>query len=361
MEVYINNRYLLNSRLGLSNRIISRFKILLLLAFSVCLYADSVSVVVVGDIMMGSDYPVKNLPPDNGKKLFNNVSSTLMDADLTFGNLEGTLLEGGVCTKKVEKGRCYAFRTPPGWASNLADAGFDFLNLANNHMNDFGAGGINGTIKALADAGLQHGGAYKKVGQFNVRGKKIAIVSFSTSPNANSVLEIEKAQQIVSEQAKLSDIVIVSFHAGSEGLKALHTYNNPEYFNGAPRGNVVKFARAVVDSGADFVWGQGPHVPRAMEIYKDRLIAYSLGNFCTWGFNLIGELGYAPILKVEMDSSGVFVKGNIFSAIQGTYKSLELDSESHAAKLMKKLSEEDFPRSAPVITDNGEIHPVKSR
>jgi poly-gamma-glutamate capsule biosynthesis protein CapA/YwtB (metallophosphatase superfamily) len=338
-----------------------RLKFIFLLAFTVCLYADSVSVIVVGDIMMGSDYPVKNLPPAGGQNLFNAVSSTLRDADLTLGNLEGTLLEGGVCTKKVEKGRCYAFRTPPGWASNLADAGFDFLNLANNHMNDFGTGGINGTIKALTDAGLQYGGAYKKVGHFNVRGRSIAVVSFSTSPNSNLVLEIEKAQQIVSEQAKLNDIVIVSFHAGSEGLKALHTRNNLEYFGGAPRGNVVKFSRAVVDSGADFVWGHGPHVPRAMEIYKDRLIAYSLGNFCTWGFNLIGELGYAPILKVELDSSGVFIKGNIFSAVQGTYKSLELDSQNHAAKLIKKLSEEDFPRSAPVIIDNGEIQPVESR
>lgn len=338
------------------NKVIRNLKILFLLLLPVYLFAGSVSMIFVGDIMMGSDYPEKKLPPYNGKQLFTNVSSTLMDADLTMGNLEGTLLEGGVSTKEVKKGRCYAFRTPPEWAGNLLDAGFDFLNLANNHMNDFGPGGIRGTVKALTDVGLECGGAYKKVGQFNVRGIKIAIISFSTSPNTNSVLEITKAKQIVAEQAKLNDIVIVSVHAGAEGLKALHTRDTSEYFMGTPRGNLVKFSKVVIDSGADFVWGHGPHVPRALDIYKDRLIAYSLGNFCTWGFNLVDELAYTPILKVELDSNGVFKRGQIFSAIQKTYKSLGLDPQNHAAKLMKKLSKEDFPHSGLIIMENGEIY-----
>jgi hypothetical protein len=348
-------RFLINELTGLI-RGISNLKILFLLIFPVCLFAGSVSMIFVGDIMMGSDYPDKKLPPYNGNQLFINVSSTLTKADLTLGNLEGTLLEGGVCTKEVKKGRCYAFRTPPDWAENLINAGFDFLNLANNHMNDFGPGGIKGTIRALTDVGLVYGGAYEKVGKFNVNGIKIAIVSFSTSPNTNSVLDITKAQQIVAEQAKQSDIVVVSIHGGAEGIKALHTLDVAEYFMDSPRGNLVRFSRAVIDSGADFVWGHGPHVPRALDIYKDRLIAYSLGNFCTWGFNLVGELGYAPILKVELDSSGVFKRGHIFSAIQKTYESPELDPLNRAGKLIKKLSEEDFPESGPVILDNGEIY-----
>lgn len=307
--------------------------------------------------MMGSDYPSNNLPPNEGKNLFKAIASVLKNADLTLGNLEGTLLTGGVCAKKVQKGRCYAFRTPPGWAMNLLDVGFDYMNLANNHMNDFSAGGIKATQDALSDAGLVYGGAHRKVGQFEINDNKIAIVSFSTSPNTNSVFEIPKAQRIVAEQAKLNDIVIVSFHAGGEGVKFLHTRDTFEYYMGWPRGNVVKFARAVVDSGADLVWGHGPHVPRAMEIYRDRLIAYSLGNFCTWGFNLGDERGYAPILKVVLDSSGVFQGGEIISALQRTYKNLTLDSLHRAAKLIKKLSVEDFPESTPLISDQGIIFP----
>jgi uncharacterized protein YkuJ len=279
-------------------------------------FAGSLSVIAVGDIMMGSDYPSKNLPSNQGRDLFTKIDSTLMGADLTLGNLEGTLLTGGVCTKKIQKGRCYAFRTPPGWAENLLNAGFDFMNLANNHMNDFGAGGIKATKKALSDVGLTYGGAYSEVGQFEINGNKVAIVSFSTSPNTNSIFEIPKAQR-----------------------------------------NVVKFSRAVVDSGADFVWGHGPHVPRAMEIYNDRLIAYSLGNFFTWGFNLGDERGYTPILKVVLDSTGVFQHGKIISAIQRTYKYLALDSLHRAAKLVKELSAQDFPESTPIISDQGMIYP----
>jgi poly-gamma-glutamate capsule biosynthesis protein CapA/YwtB (metallophosphatase superfamily) len=319
--------------------------------------AGSLSVIAVGDIMMGSDYPSNNLPPNDGKDLLKGVASALKDADLTLGNLEGTLLAGGVCTKKIEKGRCYAFRTPPGWAVNLLDAGFDYMNLANNHMNDFGSGGILATQNALTDAGLAYGGAHKKVGQFEINGSKIAVVSFSTSPNTNSVFEIPQAQRIVADQARLNDIVIVAFHAGGEGVKFLHTRDTFEYFMGWPRGNVVKFARAVIDSGADLVWGHGPHVPRAMEIYNDRLIAYSLGNFCTWGFNLGDERGYAPILKVVLDSNGVFLHGEIISALQRTYKNLTLDTLFQAAKLIKKLSFEDFPQSTPLISDQGMIFP----
>jgi poly-gamma-glutamate capsule biosynthesis protein CapA/YwtB (metallophosphatase superfamily) len=337
-------------------KVMRNSKILFLLILPIYLSASSVSMVFVGDIMMGSDYPDEKLPPYNGSRLFTNVNPFLMDADLTLGNLEGTLLEGGVSAKEVKRGQCYAFRTPPEWAENLRNAGFDFLNLANNHMNDFGPAGISGTIKALSNAGLPYCGANKKVGQFNVKGIKIAVVSFSTSPNTNSVLEIKEAQQIVSEQAKLNDIVIVSCHAGAEGIKALHTRDDIEYFMGESRGNLVKFSRAVIDSGADFVWGHGPHVPRALDLYKNRLIAYSLGNFCTWGFNLVGELGYAPILKVELDSSGVFKKGQVFSAIQKTYGAPELDSDKRAGKLIKKLSEEDFPHSGLIIMENGEIY-----
>jgi hypothetical protein len=319
------------------------------------LVGSTITVAAVGDIMMGSSYPGNNTPPDNGVGLFKNVAPVLRDADLTLGNLEGTLLTGGVCAKKIQKGRCYAFRTPPEFAQNLVDAGFDYMNCANNHMNDFGSGGIKSTVEALEHAGIMAGGPYGNEVGFDINNIRVVIVSFATSPNANTIFEIEKAQRIVAEYSKKSDVTIVSFHGGGEGVKYLHTSNAFEYYMGWPRGNVVKFARAVVDSGADLVWGHGPHVPRALELYKGRLIAYSLGNFCTWGFNLGDERGLAPILKVELDSTGAFMSGQIISAIQRTYKYLYLDTLHAAAGLMKRLSESDFPDSAPLISPHGGI------
>ncbi len=320
------------------------------------LIAGSVSVIMVGDIMLGSDYPSSNLPsrPEN---IFREVSFYLQAADLTLGNYEGTLLEGGVSTKKIEKGRRYAFRTPPAYAQFLVEAGFDCMNLANNHMNDFGIGGIESTIKALTIAGLQYCGPYGRTARFDVRGTSIAIMSFATSPNADMIFEIEQAQRLVAAVARENDIVIVSFHGGGEGIKCLHTKDTFEYYLGSPRGNVVKFAHAVIDSGADCVWGHGPHMPRALEIYKGRLIAYSLGNFFTWGFNINDERGYAPILKVTMDTAGIFMHGQIISAVQTTNKYLQYDTLCRAAKLMKSLSESDFPETSPVISDSGTILP----
>ena len=319
--------------------------------------ADSLSIIAVGDIMMGSDYPENCLPPNQGKELFRDAASIIKTADISLGNLEGTLLLDGICTKKIAKGRTYAFRTPPDFAQNLADAGFDFMNLANNHMNDFGQEGITSTITTLTNVDLKYGGSNGTFGKFEIRGSNIAIVCFAFSPQTYTILEIEKAQQIVAEQARQSDIVIVSFHGGGEGAKYIHTSDTIEYFMDAPRGNVVKFTHAVIDSGADFVWGHGPHVPRALEIYKDRLIAYSLGNFCTWGFNIAEERGYAPVLKLVLDSLGTFKHGAIIPFIQKSYRSLEFDKDANAIRLIKKLSSDDFPNSAPEITDDGIVRP----
>jgi len=307
--------------------------------------------------MMGSTYPTNSLPGKGGENLLKEVTPILSDADITLGNLEGTLLVGGECTKHIKKGRCYAFRMPPDFGQNLKSAGFDFMNLANNHMNDFGALGIASTIKVLESLNIKYGGPDGKIGQFEIDGKKIAIICFATSLNTNTIFDITNAQRIVASQSRQNDIVIVSFHGGAEGIKALHTRDNYEYFTGLPRGNVVKFARAVVDSGADFVWGHGPHVPRAMEIYKERLIAYSLGNFCTWGFNIDAERGYAPILKLVLDSTGIFKSGKLISAIQRPYHYPVLDPQHRAAKLIKQLSREDFPASSPRFTDDYEILP----
>jgi hypothetical protein len=318
---------------------------------------DSLSIIMVGDIMMGSTYPTANLPPDQGSGLFAEVTPIIKQADLALGNLEGTLLDGGVCTKKAEPGRAYAFRTPPAFAQNLSQAGFDCMNLANNHMNDFGPGGIESTIKALAEQGMEYGGPDGHIARFQIRALKVSIVCFATSPRTNSIVAIKEAQHLVAEEKRTSDIVIVSFHGGGEGLLYLHTRDTTEFFLGSCRGNVVRFSRSVVDSGADLVWGHGPHVPRSIEVYKDRLIAYSLGNFLTWGFNIDGVLGYTPILEVTVDANGAFRHGRVFSCQQHKGEILKIDPQAQALELMKKLSAEDFPVSSPSITDEGIVLP----
>lgn len=331
-----------------------KFKIGISILICSFICGDTLSIIMVGDIMMGTTFPKSKLPLNDGKDIFSNVSEILRNADLTLGNLEGPLTDSKNCTKKIEEGKVYAFRTPPHYAEYLFNAGFDFMNLKNNHINDFGHEGLISTINALEKFGIKYGND-ETCGEFTVRDKKIVIVSFSQAQWGNSMLDILRAQKIVAEKARQYDIVGVSFHGGGEGLNFLHTRDTLEYFLDLPRGNVVKFSHAVIDSGADFVWGHGPHVPRAVEIYKNCLIIYSCGNFFTYGFNLTEELGYAPIFKIFIDSAGAFIEGEIISAIQNQKTGLTLDSLNHAVQLIKKLSLEDFPETSPVITDEGKI------
>ncbi len=129
-----------------------------------------------------------------------------------------------------------------------------------------------------------------------------------------------------------------------------------ETYLGERRGNVVEFSRSVIDAGADLVFGSGPHVPRAVELYNGKFIAYSLGNFCTYGkFGISGVLGYAPIIKVYVDSNGKFVKGEIISAQQKGRGVPFLDDEYKASQNIAKLTKMDFPNTTLQINETGVI------
>ena len=116
---------------------------------------DTLTVAMVGDIMMGTTFPTTQLPPHNGAELFKDATPILRRADLAVGNLEGTLCDGGQSTKGTGP-NSYAFRTPTSYAPWLTQAGFDFLSMANNHANDFGIEGIMSTEQYLREQGIKY-------------------------------------------------------------------------------------------------------------------------------------------------------------------------------------------------------------
>jgi len=278
---------------------------------------DTLSVIGVGDIMLGTHFPHKGyLPPNNDcKPLLAPVKHILTGADITFGNLEGSFLNEGKVVKKCrDTTKCYAFKMPESYVECLAESGFDVVSLANNHVGDFGDLGRNRTINLLDSVGIAYGGLLGyPTSIFERNGKRIGFCAFSPNRGTCSINNIPAAKRIVSELKKDADIVIVSFHGGAEGAEHRNVTRETEIFYGENRGNVYEFARHVIDAGADIVFGHGPHVTRAMDLYKGRFIAYSLGNFCTYGrFNLQGAKGFAPIVKVLIDKNGKFVQGQIF-------------------------------------------------
>ena len=262
------------------------------------------------------------------------VTPILSSADITFGNLEGVLVDGGEPGKKCSNpSACYLFRSPSRYVDHYKNAGFDVMSLANNHARDFGEEGRLASMNTLAAAGMHHSGLEGDFASMSVNGLEVAILAYAVTINSNLLLDYELARSTVSEFAKSHDIVVVSFHGGAEGRDVTHLpFAEEEYF-GEPRGDVVKFSRMMVDAGADLVVGHGPHVVRAMENYRDRLIAYSLGNFATYyGISVDGQKGIAPILMVTLDGEGNFVEGNIHSTIQLRPDGPSIDPRSKSAE-----------------------------
>jgi len=317
-----------------------------------------VSVIGTGDIMLGSNYPTADkLPVADGKELFSRVKHILRDADVTFGNLEGCFLDKGGYIKSC-KSVCYFFRMPERYVNYLVDAGFDVMNIANNHNGDFGAPGRESTMKTLKKANLHYAGLKDlcETARFEQDGVKFGFCGFAPNTGTVRITDIAYAKKLVSELKKDCDIVIVSFHGGAEGKAHNRVTKSTETFYGENRGNVHEFAHAVIDAGADIVFGHGPHVVRAVELYKDRFIAYSLGNFCTAGsFSIGGISGYAPIVKVYTDKTGKFVKGQIFSALQKDKTGPVMDANHSTAKEIKRLTQLDFPNTPLIISNEGLI------
>jgi len=319
---------------------------------------DTVTVIGVGDIMMGTNYPENKLPSDNGSFLLKDVEHVLQNADITFGNLEGTLLnEGGTPKTCKDPKVCYVFRTPVSYVQNLLSAGFDVMSLANNHAGDFGETGRRSSIKTLEEAQLEHAGQLVHPYTTFVRDSiKYGVVAFAPNSGCVNLNDLDNARALVAHLDSISDIVIVSFHGGAEGAEYQHVPRANELFHGENRGDVYKFARVVIDAGADIVFGHGPHVTRAVDLYKDRFITYSMGNFCTYrGISVSGINGLAPIIKVYTDSKGKFYKAQITPTYQTYGTGVRIDPAKQVIRKIKELTEKDFPESVIRIDENGLI------
>ncbi len=319
---------------------------------------DTLTVIGVGDIMMGTSYPEDRLPPNDGKFLMGGIAPVLRDADVTFGNLEGTLLDEGGTPKSCKDPKvCYAFRSPTRYVANLVDAGFDMMSLANNHAGDMGDEGRDTTMNTLLQAGILHAGQISmKTAIFVKDSIRYGLAAFAPNSNCVPINDLEGARAIVRELDSLVDVIIISFHGGAEGAKYQHVPRAHEMFYGEDRGDVYEFAHTLIDAGADIVFGHGPHVTRGMEVYKKRFIAYSLGNFCTYkGINIAGINGLAPIVKVFTNTTGEFLTGEIIPTIQSHETGVRIDEKKSVIKIIQELSEKDFPESEIQIDDNGLI------
>jgi hypothetical protein len=306
----------------------------------------------VGDVMMGST-PV--LPRNDGKGYFADVRGAIR-ADVALANLEGTLSTGGASKCGTASSACFSFHTPPSYARRLREAGFTVLNLANNHAADFGPVGQEQTLAALDRQRLLHTGRPGEITVQTVRGIRVAAIGFAPYPWAQSLTDIASAKRLVARAAKQADVVVVTMHAGAEGIAHQHVRPGEETFLGEDRGNSLAFAHAVVNAGADLVVGSGPHVLRGIEWYRGRLIVYSLGNFGGYGaFSLAGPLATTAIFRAEIRADGTIVAARLVAARLQDPGIPRLDPAGRAYGLVRSLSRADFGSTGATVSATGRI------
>ena len=323
------------------------------------LEAPTLRLRAVGDVMLGTADPDGYLPPDDGVHSLDGVRELLKDADLTFANLEGPLCDDGQSSKCKTKKTCYAFRCPTRYAKYLVEAGIDLASTANNHSGDFGEACRRQTEKTLDAAGITWSGPKGTVGTRTLAdGRTLKLVAFHTSGACNDVNDLAGARAIVKQAKSEADLVIVSFHGGAEGTHATRVIMGVESYLGENRGDLPAFTHAVIDAGADLVLGHGPHVLRGLEVYQGHLIAYSMGNFATYGrFDLSGPLKVGVVLEVELGKDGRFVRGKLLPTAQDGKGIPRRDDEARAVKMATELTRLDFPTTGPKISAEGVITP----
>ncbi|NMG08165.1 CapA family protein [Brasilonema sp. UFV-L1] len=318
--------------------------------------SDTITIQAVGDIIPGTNYPDYRLPRDRNLLLPNSVRKHLQRADLLFGNFESSLTNHPYSSKDISKGQIFAFRSPPSYAQLFADVGFDVMNIANNHALDFGSVGFQDTVKNLKGVGIKTLGHKNQILLLEVNNVLVGMIGFAPYKFYNSIHDLKTAKALVQKAKKQASVVIVSMHAGSEGTDALRVQNKTEFFYGENRGNSIQFARTMIDAGADLVLGHGPHVPRAIERYNGKLIAYSLGNFLGYRtLSTAGETGYSMILEVKLNSQGDFVFGKVIPVHLNAQGIPHIDQHFRTVKLLRYLNNKDFPNNSMKINKKGEI------
>ncbi len=318
----------------------------------------ALTIIGTGDIMLGTSWPSESyLPPGKDcSPILRPVHHVLQSGDLLFGNLEGVFCsEGGTPKRCKDLTKCYVFRMPDHFLDCILEAGYDVLSVANNHVNDFGPAGRASTAAMLDSADVAYAGfATHPWTLFEKEGVTYGFAAFAPNRGTMDLLDYDRAAEITAILDSMADVVIISFHGGAEGKDHQHVLRGNEEYLGANRGNVYHFAHRVVDAGADVVFGHGPHVTRAVELYRDRLICYSLGNFATYRrFNLRGPNGIAPIVKVKVDSEGNFMQGEVISIYQPGEGGPMIDPAGRASAKLKALTEFDFPDQELVVDSDG--------
>lgn len=310
---------------------------------------DTLTIIAVGDLLFDLS-PARLIASQGGAAPLAKVADLLKDADITIGNLEGPLSTKG--TKVAGKPDNLIFEAPPKAVESLTTAGVDIVALANNHAMDYGAPAMEETLQVLDRAGVAYaGGGMTKAAAWKPaiverEGKRVAFLSFTqripsyflptaTSAGVASGKDMRAVTAAIRAAKQQADYVIVSFHWGVEQAYEVNSQQ-------------VRDGRASIDAGADMVLSHHPHVMQAVEFYKGKLIAYSLGNFIFPYKTVEGRKSI--ILKASLGPHGV-TDVTAVPVYLGEWGRPTVQTGASAAGILGKLRSISAPRGTDVIIE----------
>jgi poly-gamma-glutamate capsule biosynthesis protein CapA/YwtB (metallophosphatase superfamily) len=319
---------------------------LILTCLSAFCQSPETSIIIVGDIMFGSE--IAQLIDSEGSSLvpFSGVLPILNDADITFGTFEGVISTRG----EPIPGKSVTFRSKPSAARSFANSGFDVVSLATSHIMDYGDDGFLDTLDTLTWYGVKYVGAGvnlqearkaivlpakdAKVGFLAYyRGNQFDKLFFASENKIGPALPVfAELEQDVLKAKNQADVVIVAMNWG------------PRIDSDAIISRQKLYAQKLIDSGADFVVGQRVNVLQGVEIYKGKPIFYSLGDFIYGTYANRSPYGY--ILRLIISDKKLtrveIIPVSISDATTGSYLPNVLHGESANDALinLQKLSEE---------------------
>jgi poly-gamma-glutamate capsule biosynthesis protein CapA/YwtB (metallophosphatase superfamily) len=248
----------------------------------------TINIKAVGDIVLGRgvEYHLKDQSKDYTYP-FKNIADVLRSGDIVFGNLEVPMTDS---EKGLDPGGKYVIKSEKKAAEGIKYAGFNVLNLANNHIMDYYERGLFDTMDTLEKHEIMYCGAGKNLDEarlpaiMEVNGATIAVlgytdmseyfykgnpmIKFAAESNKSGVAprEYESIAEDIEKLHKTADIIIISLHWGVEDSFEVTKEQ-------------IEFAHKLIDHGADIILGHHPHKFQGIEIYKEKPIIYSMGNF----------------------------------------------------------------------------------
>jgi poly-gamma-glutamate synthesis protein (capsule biosynthesis protein) len=264
-----------------------------------------------GDIMF--DKSVAGFIKAKGEDyVFQGYEKQFKGSDIVFGNLETSLSNSGQPNPEKK----FSFRSSPKLAPFMKKYNLTAVSIANNHSLDYGRAAFVDTMKILKENGISYGGGghNKKEATDGViiekKNLNIGFIAFSGfNPDVDwyagekragiiGAYKVHEAEVLkaVSELDSKCDILVVSIHWGKEGITTV-------------RAQESELAHKLVDAGADVIMGHHPHVVQGFELYKDKLILYSLGNF-------IFTTSYAEISNKTVLATGRFDRSGKLKSVE---------------------------------------------